>query len=311
MTAHPKIDPQTQAMFFFGYGFTPPYVRYSVVSATGDLIKTEAIELPVGVMMHDFAITENYAIFMDLPLNFRPERLALGQSALAFEPDQPSRFGIMPKLGTNQDIQWFEAPSCFVFHVLNAYEAGEEIVLIACRMQAFDLQGNGNPQDSIPYLHQWCFNLTTGAVTETQLSSLPCEFPQINPAYVGRKNRYGYAGKMSASPMPLFDGVIKYDLGTEATPTPSQIYEFGPNRYGGETVFAPHPEAKAEDDGWLLTFVHDQETQQSELLILSAQDLAQPVVRILLPQRVPFGFHGLWVSQANVFQTTTSSKPSN
>ena len=59
-------------MFFFGYGFTPPYVRYSVVSATGDLIKTEAIELPVGVMMHDFAITEHYAIFMDLPLNFRP-----------------------------------------------------------------------------------------------------------------------------------------------------------------------------------------------------------------------------------------------
>ena len=157
-----------------------------------------------------------------------------------------------------------------------------------------------------PCTLEWHFNLTTQAVAEKQLSPLPCEFPQINPAFVGRKNRYGYASKMSASPMPLFDGLIKYDFGTNQTPIPIQTYEFAANCYGGETIFAANPEAKAEDDGWLLTFIHDQEAQQSELLILSAQDLAEPVARILLPQRVPFGFHWLWVSQANVLQTTTS-----
>ncbi|RWV87085.1 hypothetical protein GW17_00050961 [Ensete ventricosum] len=37
------------------------------------------ITIPDPVMMHDFAITENYAIFMDLPLYFRPKNPDLDQ----------------------------------------------------------------------------------------------------------------------------------------------------------------------------------------------------------------------------------------
>jgi len=46
---------------------------------------------------------------------------------------------------------------------------------------------------------------------------------------------------------------IKYDLLTGG----SQTHEFGSGRYG-EGVFVPRTGATAEDDGWLLTFVHDE-----------------------------------------------------
>lgn len=72
-------------------------------------------------------------------------------------------------------------------------------------------------------------------------------------------------------------------------------------RYGGEAVFVTRPNSNAEDDGWLITFVYDSTTQASELLVLNAQDLtAEPIARVLIPQRVPYGFHGIWIPEASL-----------
>lgn len=60
-------------MFTFGYSHTPPYVTYRVISKDGCMNDPVPITLPDPIMMHDFAITENYAIIMDLPLYFRPK----------------------------------------------------------------------------------------------------------------------------------------------------------------------------------------------------------------------------------------------
>lgn len=60
-------------MFTFGYSHTPPYVTYRVISKDGLMHDPVPITIPNPVMMHDFAITENYAIFMDLPLYFKPK----------------------------------------------------------------------------------------------------------------------------------------------------------------------------------------------------------------------------------------------
>jgi carotenoid cleavage dioxygenase-like enzyme len=66
----------------------------------------------------------------------------------------------------------------------------------------------------------------------------------------------------------------------------------------------PRPDATAEDDGWLLTLVHDETANQSELLILDAQVISEPTVaHILLPQRVPYGFHAGGFPQAQVQAT--------
>ncbi len=296
-TAHPKIDAVTGEMMFFGYSVAqPPYLQYSVVSAEGKLLQTVPIDLPVGVMMHDFAITENYTIFMDLPITFRLERMKRGEPALMFESDTPSRFGILPRHGNNSNIRWFEAPPCYVFHTLNAYEEGDEIVLIACRMESTSILDatptSTNGQGDIPRLHRWRFNLITSGMKEEQIDDIPSEFPRVNEQLMGRPTRYGYTSRLAPTSMPLFDGLIKYDLisGT------SQSHEFGRGRYGSEAVFVPQPGATNEDDGWLLTFVYNEVEETSELVVVSAKDItAEPIARILIPTRVPYGFHGIWI----------------
>ncbi len=297
-TAHPKVDPVTGEMMFFGYSFAPPYLKYSVVSATGELLRTVPIDLPMGVMMHDFAITENYTIFMDLPLTFSGERMRRGEPLMMFERDRPSRFGIVPRHGDNSSIRWFESPACYVFHTLNAYDDGEEVVLIGCRMNSTTVlsqDSQSDPEGNIPRLHQWRFNLSTGNVREEMLDDVPAEFPRVNENLLGRQTRYGYAGRMTKDELPLFDGLIKYDhhIGM------SETHEFGRGRYGGEAVFVPRTSLKGEEDeGWLITFVCDTREETSELVVVNAQDVtAEPVARVLIPQRVPYGFHGAWVSE--------------
>jgi len=297
-TAHPKVDPITGEMMFFGYSFTPPYLHYSVVSPQGQLMKTVPIELPMGVMMHDFAITEKYTIFMDLPLTFNPIRMQKGEPGMMFEKDRASRFGIVPRHGDNNDIRWFEAPPCFVWHTLNAYEQGDEVVLVACRMNSTNVFVTDNEQrdaqGDIPRLHRWRFNLKDGSVSEEILDDIPSEFPRVNDRFLGKLTRYGYTGKMGQGTMPLFEGVIKYDLNSGK----SQTHEFGKGRYGGEAVFVPRVGGSEEDEGWVMTFVYDSNEDKSELVIVNAQDMtSQPVARVLIPQRVPYGFHGDWVGE--------------
>lgn len=306
-TAHPKVDAITGEMVFFGYSLLErPYLRYSVVSAQGELLRTIPIDLPVGVMMHDFAITEHYTIFMDLPLTFRLERLRRREPAYMFEPDSPSRFGILPRHGDSSSIRWFEVPTCYVLHTLNAYEIGDEVVLIACRTNTAKvldvptktkLKTNLNDsQEDRPCLHRWRFNLRRGVVQEEVMDDVASEFPSLNQQWIGQQNRYGYAARMVPGQTPLFtfDGLLKYDF----TSGCSQLHEWGRGRYGGEAVFVPRPDGIQEDDGWLLTFIYDTAKKTSELIVVNAQELTdEPVARILLPQRVPYGFHGNWIPE--------------
>lgn len=90
---------------------------------------------------------------------------------------------------------------------------------------------------------------------------------------------------------------MKYDFHRQTL----QLHEFGPGRYGGDPEFVPRPSGAAEDDGWVLVLVHDEGSAQTELLVLEAQDLAAPpVARVLLPRRIPYGVHSLWISEAEL-----------
>ncbi len=53
-----------------------------------------------------------------------------------------------------------------------------------------------------------------------------------------------------------------------------------------------------EDDGWVLTFVHDTNQDTSELVVIDGKNFtAEPVARVIMPQRVPYGFHSVWVTE--------------
>nr|WP_243147069.1 carotenoid oxygenase family protein [Scytonema sp. UIC 10036] len=307
-TAHPKIDVQTGEMMFFGYQpLTKPYIQYGIVSAEGKIVKTIPVDIPSPIIMHDFAITQNYSIFMDMPLAFKAMRIMVGKVPIVFEGDRPSRFGIIPRHGGQ--MRWFKVPACMVYHTVNAYEEGNEVVLVAYRMDstqlfipdpenAYDFVKDNAKKDKIEpemtKLYRWRFNLSTGQVKEEMLDDEIAEFPRINENFVGRKMRYVYAG-LGAVYMerPVFDGIKKYDL--EAG-TAQSVY-FGRGRFGGECVFAPRPGGTTEDDGWVLTYIYDAVKKRSELVVLDAHNItAEPIARVLIPQRIPYGFHCEWVS---------------
>jgi carotenoid cleavage dioxygenase len=300
-TAHPKVDPTTGELLLFGCALSKPYVQYSVVNAQGHLARTTSIDIPRPIMMHDFAITARHALFMDLPLTFSMKRMLRGEPMLKFEPALGARFGILPRDGTGQDITWFEVSPCYVFHTLNAYEDGAEVVLLACRTQEFpdaDFMPPGkrpagddaSGKEFMPLMYRWRLNLQTGTTDEEALDEVPSEFPRINEGLMGRQTRYGYtAGWVQYESSEL----LKYDYEKGST----EHHVHGNGRFGGEGVFLPRPNARVEDDGWVMTSVYDAGEDTSELVVLEAQDFrAPPVARVRLPMRVPYGLHGVWIS---------------
>ena len=129
MSAHPKVDPPTGELLFFNYATTAPYLHYGVVDAANTVVHYTPIDLPGPRLPHDMAFTENFAILNDCPLFWDPDLLARGVHAVRFYPDLPTRLGVLPRRGGDDDIRWFEASPTYVLHWINAFEDGDEVVV--------------------------------------------------------------------------------------------------------------------------------------------------------------------------------------
>ena len=107
--------------------------------------------------------------------------------------------------------------------------------------------------------------------------------------------RYTYAARFDLDHDALFNAELKYDNETGAI----LVHELGAGRWGGEGVFVKRDGAKAEDDGYVILFVWDENAQRSECLIIDARNFeSPPVATIRIPYRVPFGFHAGWAPAA-------------
>ncbi|NND66736.1 MAG: dioxygenase [Halioglobus sp.] len=286
MTAHPKVCATNGEMLFFAYSMMPPFLTYHRVSATGELVQTEEIEVPAATMMHDFNVTENYVIWMDLPALWDLDSIAGGGLPLNWSPEHGARLGVMPRNGGNADITWYDIDPCYAYHPVNAYEEGDNIVIDVCRYASI-----GTEDDGPALLNRWVIDTRSGRVSETQIDDRSTEFPRVCDTLIGRKHRYGYMAGLAES-APYGERYIKYDMNDFS----SKAVELGAGREGSEAVFVKDPNGSSEDDGWLLSYVCDRTTERGEVLILDASTMSEtPVARILLPARVPMGFHGSWV----------------
>nr|UBZ25138.1 carotenoid cleavage dioxygenase 2L [Crocus sativus] len=310
-TAHPKIDPLTDEMFTFGYSLSPPYLTYRVISKDGVMQDPVQISITSPTIMHDFAITENYAIFMDLPLYFQPEEMVKGKFVSSFHPTKRARIGVLPRYAEDEHpIRWFDLPSCFMTHNANAWEENDEVVLFTCRLESPDLDMLSGPAEeeignSKSELYEMRFNLKTGITSQKQLSVPSVDFPRINQSYTGRKQQYVYCTLGNTK----IKGIVKFDLQIEPEAGKTMlevggnvqgIFELGPRRYGSEAIFVPcQPGIKSdEDDGYLIFFVHDENNGKSEVNVIDAKTMsAEPVAVVELPSRVPYGFHALFLNE--------------
>jgi carotenoid cleavage dioxygenase-like enzyme len=296
--AHPKADEHTGELMWFDYGTRDPLLRYGVVGRSGRVEHEVDIDLPGPRLPHDMAITANWSILMDLPLVQDQNALRQGRHKITFDATMPTRFAVLPRRGT--EVRWFTAEPCYIYHVVNAWEDGQTIVLDVCRVTRPEpVPTRPGPLGKLlgylrldARLHRYVFDLATGTTTETQLDDANTEFPSIDTRECGAPSRYAYTAHIADAETVLFDGLLRYDLVTGRR----EEHRFGPGRFGSEAPFAPRDGSTGDDDGYLVSFVTDESNGRSEVEILDASDIAAgPLARVLLPQRVPMGFHATWV----------------
>lgn len=309
-SAHCKVDEHTGEMMFFDYWSEAPFMSYGVVDNAGRQVLQVPVSLPGARLPHDMAITEHYSILHDLPVVHCEEALRHGRHKIVFNSHLPTRLGVIPRHGPAESLRWFEFSPCFIYHVINAWEEGDEVVMVGCRYMprrqpdgGIDEQATAN---DIAQLHMnarlwvWRMNLVTGQAIERCLNdSLNVEFPGINLRFQGRKNTWGYL--VDHNPRALhWTGLRKFNLDTGEC---LGAWSDDPvNAWYSEPWFAPRtepgvdPATQAEDDGFVILFCWNEAARVQQLQIFDARDItAGPVTRITLPVRVPSGFHACWI----------------
>lgn len=306
ISAHSRVDERTDEYLFFAYGNEAPYMHYGVIGKTGAVETFVPVRLPGPRLPHDMAITENYSILHDFPLFNEPAALAAGRYKLQFDRERATRFGVIPRHGKEHDIRWFEASPRYMLHVVNAWEEGDEIVMLGTPYsipRRFDgshdyeayVRGISINVTDFEF-YQWRLNLKTGTVTEQIIDDVyNAEFPTINASRQGLPSRYSYhilMGRMHRPEDPRFAGMVKFDNKTGG----GVSYCPGNNVWFSEAPFAPRDGAGDEDDGYLVSFAWNAADARSEVWVFDAKEITRgPVCRVILPQRVPNGFHGTWV----------------
>ena len=300
MTAHPKVCSTTGELLAFSYfNFAQPNLNYIRVGADGELKQLEGIELPQMVMMHDFNITENYVVFMDLPLALDLDLLATG-IPFRFKRESGARLGVLPRNGSASEIRWFEVDPCYVFHQVNAWDKDGVITLYVSRQNSAFGSDSGDYSE-VARLHRWQIDLNKGSVTEQPVDDRPADFGRVNDGLVGKESRYGYLMALDGegnSEEPVYGPrLYQYDLTSGAC---AEHY-LGEGTRGAEPVFVPAKNATSENEGWVMSLVHSETTGKSRLIIVDAQNFAAPpIATIELPFRVPYGAHGNWVADSQL-----------
>ena len=295
-TAHPHVDPLTGEMHGICYdAMNPAAIRYVVVTPEGKARRNVEIPVAQGPMIHDCAITQRFAIILDLPVTFSMDAAMKGQSfPYRWNPAHPARIGLLPREGGAEDVIWCAVEPCYVFHVVNAYDAADgTVILDAVVHETMFADSKAGPDSKRTGLERWTIDPESRTVTRRVIDPTPQEFPRPDERLFGLPYRYAYTMMLGGA--FLGGGLLKHDLETGTR----QVHSFGPDKHPGEFVFVPASADAAEDEGWLIGLVIDLAGETTELVILDAQDFeGEPVALVQLPHRIPPGFHGNWVAAA-------------
>jgi carotenoid cleavage dioxygenase-like enzyme len=320
-TAHPKIDPETGNMAGFGYaskGLLTKDMTYYEISPEGKLLYDIWFETPYYCMMHDFAITRDYALFSVSPITSNWERLEAGLPHFGFDTTLPTYLAVVPRKAgaTATDVRWFKGDNRFSAHVMNGYQEGNKVHIdMPVAMNNFfpffpDIHGAPfDRKEGVTHMTRWTADLDSEDDTyiETRLSDLMAEFPKIDDRYTSKKYRYGWVCVMDPSRNVEAKGggaaelamnclgLLDLETGKE------QVWWAGPTSSVQEPCFIPRSADAPEGDGWIVMVCNRLATHTSDLLLFDALEIKQgPIAIINLPIRLRFGLHGNWVNADSV-----------
>lgn len=281
-TAHPKINPVDNKMYGFGSDGSRVITMY-VFGSDGSPETKFPVKFNKPVLMHDFAITSEHILLLDMPLVYNMNLLCKGKIPVEFDNGYSSRIGVLDNDDTTgSSIRWFEVPGepFMVSHVVNAYCESGKITLVSCDMESMSLN---DVCASISIIHRTVIDLGTGCVSrEPVLTDVnkSLDFPVINKSKTGSKNKFAYVTEFKHG---IPGDICKVDLEEDRIVASISVE---PGECTGECSFVPC--GIEEDDGYILSFVTKGDA--STLKVWSARDLS-PVSSVNIPSRIPLGFH--------------------
>ncbi|MDX1733486.1 MAG: carotenoid oxygenase family protein [Halioglobus sp.] len=313
-SAHPRLDPRTGCLYGFGvFGIPKPKLHFYRVDPDGTMAFNRSQYVGDYAMCHDFAITENHAVFVLCPAFMRhPLRFLFGLNSIMesidFDPAEKTKV-IVLRLDNGDIVREFEFDSFFGFHLGNAFEDGEAVnidVLCVDDMLVMDSLSDvfierGDDYDFLAngarYM-RFTLDLHSGEARRDPVAgSVAGEFPSWHGACTGARHRYTWLGTIVENGTPYnFNAYQKIDHQTGEL----KLHDFGEGRFTSEANFVPRAGAAAEDDGYLVSVVYNHATGRSEVVIVDARDMAHEVAVIPLSTHIPFGFHGNFYPQTFV-----------
>jgi all-trans-8'-apo-beta-carotenal 15,15'-oxygenase len=317
-SAHPRFDPGHHGaprMVTFGVKTGPRstirLMEFAVEDdaasgvKAGQLLSERRDSFGGFAFLHDFAITPNWAVFLQNAIAFNPLPYLAGRKGAAqclqSQPGGQAKFWLIPRDGgafAGQKPRIIDAPDGFVFHHLNAWEEGDAVVVESIFYADFPSIGPDDDFRSVNFellpeglLEQCRINLSDGSVSTQRLSERCCEFAMVNPEREGLPCRFAWMAvtERETGNDPL-QAIKKLDLQSGER----QLWSAAPRGFVSEPLMVPRPGSSAEDDGWVLCLVWNGARCASDLVILDAASLAEVAV-LELPLAVPHGLHGSWV----------------
>ncbi len=319
-TAHPKIDPLTGNMIAFSYaskGLITRDCTFMEISPTGELLREVWFEVPYYCMMHDFGVTEDYAVFHIVPCVSSWDRLEAKLPHFGFDTTLPVYLGILPRKGEAKDMKWFKSPNLFCSHVMNAFNDGSKIYfdtpVAKNNMFPFFPDIHGAPfkrEEGRSFMTRWTVDYNSKGDEFEKVERLTDhmgEFPHIDDRYATQNNRYGWLLVMDASlpfngPSARASGLRINNLGFMDLHTGKQSLWFcGPDCLIQEPCFIPKSPASPEGVGYVVALIDNIVLNYSELAIFDALAVENgPIGRAKLPFRLRQGLHGNWMDASGL-----------
>ena len=262
----------------------------------------ELARIPVTkpAYMHSFSLTERFAVLTEQPFAVDPMKLVTDWEPyirnFRWDGSAPTRMHVvdLERGGVRATL---ETDAFFTFHHVNAFDDGDRItvdllayddatVIDALYLKKLrDLSVKRVPAATPRRL---TLDLAKNRVTSRELWDGAVELPRVDYGAVNaRPYRYVYGvGVRDRRKSSFFDQLVKLDV---RSGEPRIWREDG--CFPGEAVFVRAPAARREDDGVALSVVLDSRRRTSFLLVLDARTFTERA-RAVVPQPVPFGFHG-------------------
>jgi all-trans-8'-apo-beta-carotenal 15,15'-oxygenase len=302
-SAHGKLHPASGDYFNFGMGggMKGPQVSLYQISPQGKMARRGAISVDRMAFCHDYAMTENYMVFMVMPVTFSSLlKVFLARDTIdgnmAYRPEEGMKVYVV-SLESFELVRTFEVEPFMFAHCSNCWEQDGEIVVDVVEMNDADAEGGTafsrnlftQPRPATGKLHRHRFNMVTGQSSDEALPNvLGCEFPQWDMRKTGSKSRFVYTVGICQNETPgFYNALQRTDLETGDV----TVYDCGAGRYTSEPIFVPSSPDSDESDGYVLCVIYDASTELSELMILDAATLADEIAVVPLKNHIPHGFH--------------------